>query len=206
MRLFAGTTAVILAAVLLAGCQSAAPPTTPSPTSTTGSLSPAATPTYLCTPEAGGDESPCTQADYEEMKAKDALYAEAEAVYRVFFAESVRISREGGIDEPTRALLDTTTGDYLDNMMAIFADMHSRGVRAKGDDPLLFISRLPGVSKAGSVVALSVCIDSRGWAFFTDSVQTAEGRVGVDEVHFVRLDEALKIIGADGREASSCDQ
>ncbi|MGC3954016.1 MAG: hypothetical protein QM804_07160 [Propionicimonas sp.] len=60
------------------------------------------------------------------------------------------------------------------------------------------------MSKGGSIVALTVCIDSRGWAYYTGSKRTAEGRVGVDEVHFARDDDALKIIGADGREAEKC--
>lgn len=198
--------AAVLVAVMLAGCQPASPTTAPTPSSPPASTAtPVPTPTYQCTPEAGGEATPCSQIHYEEMKAKDWLYAEAEAVYRQFFDESVRISRTGGVDKPTQILLDTTARDYLDNMMTIFESLHSRGVRAKGDDPLLFVSRLPGVSKAGSIVALTVCIDSTGWAFFNGSKQTAPGRVGIDEVYFARVDQHLKIIGADGREAESCE-
>lgn len=204
MRQFAVATAAALTAVLLAGCQPTVPPTTPTPTTTPTTLSPVPTPTYLCTPEAGGEATPCSQIDYEQMKAKDALYTEAEAVYRKFFAESVRISREGGVAEPTATLLDTTAGDYLEDMMTIFRGLHTRGVRAEGTDPQVTISRLPGISKAGSIVALSVCIDSRGWAFYSGPDQTATGRVGIDEVHFARFDQVLKIIGADGRETASC--
>ena len=54
-------------------------------------------PSYRCTPEAGGAEFDCTQHQYDEMVAKDKLYAEAEAVYRKFFVEDVRIFRKGGI-------------------------------------------------------------------------------------------------------------
>ena len=208
-RFAAAVTAMLVAAVasMVAGCQpSSPPPSTPTgPPPSSSPASPVPTPTYLCTPEAGGEETPCSQRQYDEMKAKDALYAEAETVYREFFAESVRISRDGGVDQPTQTLLDTTAGDYLDNMMDIFISLHNRGVRAEGKDPRLTIARLPGVSKAGSIVALTVCVDAREWAFFTGSEQTSQGRVGIDEVHFARFDRDLKIIGADGREAVSCD-
>ncbi len=203
MKRLAWNAVAVLAAAVLAGCQPATP-TPPSPTTPVQSPTSVPTPTYLCTPEAGGDEAPCSEIEYEEMKAKDALYAEAEAVYREFFAESVRISRDGGVDEPTQVLLRTTTGDYLDNMLSIFSSMRSRGVKAEGEDPQLTVSRLPGVAKAGSLVALSVCIDSRGWAFFVGSERTAEGRVGVDEVYLARFGDDLKIIGADGREEDEC--
>lgn len=39
-------------------------------------------PTYQCVPEAGGDPVPCGPIEYEQAQARDALYAEAEAVYR----------------------------------------------------------------------------------------------------------------------------
>ena len=59
-----------VAAVLLAGCVPQAPPSpTPSPT-----------PTFMCTPEAGGTEAPCSEQEYQKMKAKDALYALATGV------------------------------------------------------------------------------------------------------------------------------
>ena len=75
----------VVLACLLAGCQPPAPSPTP-------------VPSYRCTPEAGGAEFDCTQHQYDEMVAKDKLYAEAEAVYRKFLAEDVRILRAGGID------------------------------------------------------------------------------------------------------------
>ena len=93
-RRTAVSTAVLALALALAGCQPAT--TTPTPV-----------PSYRCTPEAGGAEFDCSQHQYDDMVAKDQLYAEAEAVYRKFFAEDVRILRKGGVQEPTEALLRT---------------------------------------------------------------------------------------------------
>ena len=76
---------------LMTGCQPPSPPPptpTNSQTSPSSAPSPVATPTYMCTPEAGGDQAPCTQIAYEKMKARDALYTEAETVYRDFLGLS----------------------------------------------------------------------------------------------------------------------
>lgn len=75
-----------LITALLAGCVQPAEPTP--------SASP--TPTFLCTPEAGGAEAPCSEADYRKMKEKDALYAEAEQVYRKYKAEMLKALQAGG--------------------------------------------------------------------------------------------------------------
>ena len=79
---------MVAATVILVGCTPTSPPTTPAPT-----------PTFMCTPEAGGAEAPCSQQDYDKMKAKDEQYAEAEKVYREYLAEYVRVMRAGGAKE-----------------------------------------------------------------------------------------------------------
>lgn len=202
-RLLRAVVATLAATALLAGCQPSAPGSPTPSTSPTGAT-PTPTPTFMCTPEAGGEATECTQAQYDEMKAKDALYEEAEQVYRTFFEESVRLSRAGGATEPTSVLRETSAGDYLKNMMEIFSGMHDRGVRARGMDPKLAVDRLPGRSKSGSVVALEVCIDSRGWSYFRGDEEVTPGRLAIDEVYFARFGETLKMIGADGREAERC--
>ena len=83
-----------MTAVLVAGC---GPEATVTPT-------PSPSPTFMCTPEAGGTEAPCSEQDYQEMKAKDALYAEAEQVYRTYQAEFLKVIRAGGADELTPGL------------------------------------------------------------------------------------------------------
>ncbi|HSK31998.1 MAG TPA: hypothetical protein VK903_00805, partial [Propionicimonas sp.] len=94
-------------------------------------------PSYRCTPEAGGAEFDCSQKQYDDMVAKDKLYAEAEAVYRRFLAEDIRIMRAGGVPTPTPVLLETATGAFLDDVMAEYTDMRDLGLRAEGSDPVI---------------------------------------------------------------------
>lgn len=208
-RFAAAVTAMLVAAVasMVAGCQpSSPPPSTPTgPPPSSSPASPVPTPTYLCTPEAGGEETPCSQHQYDEMKAKDALYAEAEAVFREFFAENIRISRKGGVTEPTEAMLKTSHGSYLDDALELFRNLHAQNLRAEGADPVIVrVTRLAGQSKAGSIVALQVCVDAREWAFFDGDDLVTTGGMAEDDTYFAEVNGALKIIGADGRDVEAC--
>ena len=58
----------------------------------------------MCTPEAGGAKAPCSEQQYQQMKAKDALYAEAEQLYRTYQAEFLKVIRAGGSDKLTPEL------------------------------------------------------------------------------------------------------
>ncbi|HEY3548939.1 MAG TPA: hypothetical protein VGK17_22930, partial [Propionicimonas sp.] len=96
------------------------------------------------------------------MVAKDKLYAEAEAVYRKFYAENLRILRAGGISEPTLTLTETTSGAFLRDAMDNYAYMIKNHLSAHGDDPPMRFSREPGKSKEGSMAALRICVDGTG--------------------------------------------
>ncbi len=184
---------IVVIACLLAGCQPAAPV-------------PTNLPSFRCTPEAGGSEFDCTQHQYDEMVAKDKLYAEAEAVYRKFLAEDVRIMRAGGTDAPTPALLETTSGAFLADAMAEYVDMKKLGLRAEGPDPVLeFLVRQPGLSKGGSVVVFRSCIDASATSFTRGGEVQKHGPIALDTVYFGSVDAALKIIGADGGKVPECE-
>ena len=203
MRRLAWNAVTVLAAAVLAGCQPATP-TPPSSTTPVQSPTSVPTPTYLCTPEAGGDEAPCSEIEYEEMKAKDALYAEAEAVFREYFAENIRISRAGGVTQPTETILRTTTGSVLKSLMEVFRDMETRGVRAVGSDPVLLVERAPGLAREGSAVALEVCTDATGWSFYSGDEFVSSGRMANERVYFAKAEESLKMVYIEGKWVESC--
>lgn len=182
----------LFAACLLAGCQPAAPPPTP-------------VPTYACTPEAGGAEFSCSQQQYDEMVAKDKLYAEAVAVYRRFLQEDLRISRTGGTDSATSVLLETTAEAFLKKALEGYRQDRAEGLSARGGDRVVrSIERLAGVSKGGSLVALRACVDASSVSVYKAGKYVGKGLVTRDDLYFKRIGSALKVIGADGSEVSSC--
>lgn len=184
--------ATLTSACLLTGCI----PTTPTPSPL---------PSYRCTPEAGGTEYDCTQKQHDDMMAKDKLYTEAEAVYRRFLAEDIRIARKGGVSDPTAELLATTTGAFLNDVMAGYRDDKSRGITVRGGDRVVkSLTRLAGVAKAGSAVALRACVDSTSVEVYKAGKRLGAGLITSDELYFSQAAGALKILGADGKEVTSC--
>lgn len=193
LTLRVGLAALALATV--AGCQPPAAVPTPAPT-----------PTFTCTPEAGGDAYECSQAQYDEMVAKNELYAEAEAVYRKFLAEDIRIMRAGGVMEPTPALLETTTGAFLEDVMSEYRAMRASGLRAvDGQALLVSLDRRPGATKGGSVVAMVACLDARSLRIQSEDDSVRKGFIARDELYFGRDGSGdLLLIGADGERVDKC--
>lgn len=192
-RRTAVSTAVLALALALAGCQPAT--TTPAPV-----------PSYRCTPEAGGAEFDCSQHQYDDMVAKDQLYAEAEAVYRKFLAEDLRIARAGGLSQPTSVLLATTDGVFFDDVMVGYRSDKKAGLTARGGDRVIErIDRVPGTSKGGSLATLRVCVDSSSIEVLRRGEPIGFGLVSQDDLYFAMRGQRLKIIGADGKEVRSCE-
>ena len=185
-----------VACLLLAGC-SPAPAPTPSPTPT---------PTFSCTPEAGGVAYECSQFDHEQMVAKDKLYAEAEAVYRKFFAEDERIYRAGGVDEPTPVLLETTTGRFLEDSMRIYRALRKTGTHSEGDAATLaWLRRSPGESEGGSLVAMQSCTDASRSIMVTPGAKDESAGYLSDLLFFNVESGVLKITSARGDVVETCE-
>lgn len=185
--------ATVVAGTLIAGCAPASPST------------PAPAPSFRCTPEAGGAEFDCTGLQHDEMVAKDELYTEAEAVYRKYLAEDTRIMKAGGITEPSAVLLETTSGEFLDDVMENYRAVAERGISARGGTPqLVLFRREPGRSKTGSVASATTCVDGRALEYFEGGESLGRGKIALDENYFGRVDGQLRLIGADGEQVTSC--
>ena len=184
---------VLVACVLLAGCQ---PANTPLP---------APTPSLRCTPEAGGAEYDCTPYEYDDMVAKDKLYAEAEAVYRRYLAEDLRITGSGGVEAPTGELLETTSGAFLTQAMEGYRRDKAGKITIRGGDRIVeSLTRLIGVSKAGSTIAVRACLNASSIKVYKAGKYSGHGLITQDDLYFARIDSRLKLIGADGKEVDSC--
>jgi len=162
---------ILIAALLLAGCTQ-----TPVTSPTTGAPSSAApTPTYTCSP-AGGTPAPCSKEEYDKAQAENALIAEAEAVYRKYFDENVRIFKAGGSSKPTRVLSQTTTGTFLDQAMQDYRDVKKANLRGTGQAKIKILKPRMDVQKDGSIAALDVCTDATALVFKHKGCPWAMGR------------------------------
>lgn len=168
-------------------------------------VTPTPAPIIRCTPEAGGAEYDCSQAQHDEMVAKDRLYAEAEAVYRVFFSEDVRIARLGGVPTRTDVIDKTTMGDFRSDSMDLYRDMHAKGRRSvDGEIVLVRLDRSPGLSQAGSVVSLQACTDASTTRTEEKRKVIGKGAIVEDQLFFAFEDGVLKITATVAMQVESC--
>ena len=141
----------VLRLIVTVGCSPA-----PRPVSTPS-------PVYQCVPEAGGDPMPCGPIEFETTQRRSALYGEAEAVYRRFWAEIVRIDSS---PEPvmTPELEATTMGKFHESVVTLLGELKG-AQRVSGESPIVWVRRLVGMERSGSIVALEACTDERNARF-----------------------------------------
>lgn len=165
--------------------------------------SPTLSPAYRCVPEAGGDPVPCGPIEFEQAQARDALYAEAEAVYRRFWTEWERLY---AFESPAVSLEieATTAGSFLKYVEAEFA-APSYARRVAGNARLVRLARYVGGSHSGFTVSLNACWDSSGVTFSPrgGGPETTGGAVD-ENVFLSRLDGVLKLVEAESETVRQC--
>ncbi|MBN9107049.1 MAG: hypothetical protein J0I14_18845 [Propionibacteriaceae bacterium] len=187
--------AVVTALLPVAGCVETPP----------GPL-PQATPSWSCTPVAGGTPYACYEHQYQQTSAQNKLYEEAEAVYRKYHAEDERIFRLGGLTEPSQVLLETTTDAYLREAMAEYRGLkENHGGLIKGTYGIAWLKPLPDTIRAGFVATLEVCTDVSEATFRGEGGKPYQiGEDNAERLYFVRESELLKIGAADHQRVKSC--
>ena len=190
---------MLIAALLLVGCTQtpAASPTGVPPSSA------AASPTYTCSP-AGGTPAPCSKDEYDKVQSENALIAEAEAVYRKFWDENVRIYKTGGVTEPTPVLLETTTGMFLDSALAQYESVIAESAKAVGTARLVSVKPRKDLSHDQSLAAFDTCTDATDLVFKSGDKTVAKGPIARDIVYLKRVDGLLKLFYVESEVLKSC--
>ncbi len=205
--------ALVLSGVLLActGCQGGPGPATGTPVSSATQASssigtPSApvtasvVPSPQCTPELGGPASPCTQQQYDAMKAKDAQYAEAERVYRAFFDVDQQVTKSG-------QLAPTVVSDYLaEPALATYtsrhAEQHAKGLTGTGTIALAWLRR--SAPEQGALVSISSCVDGTGLGVHSSAGDQGAGVRFEAVMSFKESEGKLKIFRQTSKEVTKC--
>lgn len=184
--------ALMLGLSFVAGCSPAVAPT------------PTPSPTYQCVPEAGGDPLPCGPIEFEASQRRDALYAEAEAVYRRYWAELRRV--ETMVNPEVTAELESVTGGPFRDVVSQLVPQLGDSQRISGDSPIVWMKRLVGLERSGSIVSLEVCTDERESRFKNPEGEPLPGRAIQRRVYFGRDvgQEALRIIDSEYKRVEQC--
>ena len=167
--------------------------------------SPSPSVTLECVPEAGGDPVSCGPIEFEQAQRRDALYAEAEAVYRRFWGEMRRVELSSTPELTPE--LEAMTGDpYRETLVDLLA--RSRGSeRVSGEPRIAWVRRLVGLSRSGSIVALETCSENAD-AMYADPEggAPAEGFTVKRRLYFSRGEATLplRIVDSEFLRVTTC--
>ena len=131
------------------------------------------------------------------MKAKDALYAEAEAVYR----RTVQIRMDAYAGRPIPDLTTVAVGRGLDSLAG---DLNRGFSLRSGEWEVLDVARQAGVSREGSIVALTSCLDSSKAQIYENGQLIKFAPRGVESTFYRRDGGALKLAYIASKGATEC--
>ena len=137
----------------------------------------------------------------------DALYAEAEQVYRRSLELRYEYELRGNYgDGFPEELNDLVAEPYLTSVIALYDFHRENGWRGpEGAEPVVSIARYPGVSKGGSEVSLQGCMDTRLTpAVDLDGQVVSEGTIYRLELFFKHFDGRLKLFDGTTNKVAEC--
>ena len=187
--------AMLLAAVLLVSCTPTEPVPSPTPS--------VAQPTVQCTPESGeGDPTPCTSAEYDEMKERDALYAEAERILRRVdeLSYGLRAQRL----PITNELAAMLSGESLASITEVLATGQTSDSEWSGLPDIVWVRRAPNISDLGSVVALESCTTAGTLRITRNNEQEESQPPFIQQSFYIRIDDSLRLNSSLFYETESC--
>lgn len=178
---------VVLGSVL-AGCGSVTP------------VSPSPSPTWECTPEAGGTPYPCGEVAFDRMKASDELYAQAEPIARAYLAEDIATKRD-----PHHTLSPEVSAKLSGTMVRALATyaqslLHDNEWVDGPNPPVVWVRRNVGLSKYGSVVSMNACVDWTGSRWYFDGQPSLAAGRATYSMYFGPAGADMKLIVVDEQE------
>ena len=166
---------------------------------------------YTCPPTPGSQFTtpyPCTSAEHSvnnERLERDALEAEAIALYQRFAKEVTRLEWSGGTTAMTPELDATTEYPLKGEVLEYLSDQKNAGEVLKGPEPRLSWKVLKDERREGSLVTLRTCEDMRGAILHgSDGAELGRGRVVVGKRYFKRFDGVLKIFFTSLERTDAC--
>ena len=131
------------------------------------------------------------------MKAKDALYAEAEAVYR----RTVQIRMDAYSGRPIPDLTTVAVGSGLESLKA---DIGEGYVLVSGELVIHKLQRVPDRSRDGSEVALLSCLDASSVRLSRAGATSSPSPRGIESTYYRRDGGVLRLNFIESRGQQSC--
>ena len=166
---------------------------------------------YTCPPTPGSQFTtpyPCTSAEHSvnsKRLERDALEAEALAVYQRFVTEYLRLVVAGGSDTLTPELEATLADPLKSEVLIILSERKQYGRTWRGPAPRPSASATHDPPVIGGVITLRTCEDYRGIEIFNpDGTKYYDAKVVTGRRYLKYVDGALKLFHSDAEEMAEC--
>lgn len=147
------------------------------------------------------------EAQVSSSASQEALNAEAERVYRAFFAEEQKVIADGGAPSLPAQVREFVMGDFAAATEGIYKKINENNWKYKNDTAAVIISLEPLLdsSRADAEVTLEVCIDSRKAPLMTSDGIELPGAINRAIVYLKSdSDDVLKIYGSAEEVVDQC--
>lgn len=157
-----------------------------------------------CTPAPTSPPSPTVVATgpSETTPDTDALYAEAETVYRRFFELDVALQKSG--EEPSPEVLALVGGPFGDTFRDTKERQHDLGITYTGTIRMAYLTRAPGRAAADTTLALASCTVFDHIIAHQDDKDTPLNGVTKAIYSFRQQDGVMRIWYQETEEGESC--
>lgn len=179
----------VLLTASVAGCTASVVPS--------GAPTTATTPTYLCTPAAGGSPVACTPEQYTEEQRQAELTAQAKRVYTKLVQEVTALEREGGATSASAELSRRAGGPYLDGQVSTLTTLSVLQAKLTGDVKITKLARASGATERGYETALLACVDAAKSQIVQGDATLTPGRLIAETVYFKHDGSLLKAWDAE---------
>ncbi|SES05681.1 hypothetical protein SAMN05443377_1485 [Propionibacterium cyclohexanicum] len=168
-----------------------------------GSSPPGAPPAAV----SSGSATPSADVVVSASMSQAELDAEAERVYRAFFAEEQKVLLAGGAEELPESVKPYITGDFEKMIEAGFQEVHRNRWKLQPDRSAEIVALKPDHSLLSVEVlaALVTCSDSRSSGFLTSEGELLPGGIDYASLYFSRnTDGQLKVFNSKSEEVTAC--
>lgn len=135
-----------------------------------------------------------------------ALFIEAERVFRAYYSEALKYYASGGADRLPPVFEKWVVGEFRNDTLELLEVIKRTGDRFLGPDPTIKVRPAAGVVYEDSQVAIQACVNSTKSRFRNGKGKEYAGHITLHTSFLKRVDGNLKIFSNRTERVDSCDQ
>ena len=155
-------------------------------------------------PAASPTPSPSSSPTPSTTASEQALFAEAERVFKAQYAALLKYYGQGGSETLPPEFNQWTAGTYRAEIQQFLRAAKQSGDRYLGPPPRIVVNRADGVVMADSAIAVAACVDSSKSNYRNPQGKPYKGSIDIHMAFFKREGSALKLFENRIETVTSC--